>query len=103
MKHLDFGLLLVRDKGGALSPPFLFPRFQVVHGYVLGRSLHPVLPSLLARRNRAIWLEEKLQRDLNHPWAYVRLNLSKGRRFDIADRQSEVSVVQEIEEFSPEL
>src|SRR5215469_13687886 len=94
------------DKGrgsNPLSPPFLLPMFQVAHTYVSGRSLHQILPRLLARWNRPMWLEEKLQRDLNHPRAHVRLNLSKCRRFDIADGQPEIGVVQDIEKLAAEL
>src|ERR1700689_5559601 len=48
-------------------------------------------------------LKQKLQRHLNHSRAYVRLDLPESRRFDVADRQAEVGMVQQIEQFTPEL
>ena len=48
-------------------------------------------------------LEQELQRQLNYPWAHVRMNFPKGRRTDVAVRQPKICVVQKIEELSPEL
>ena len=48
-------------------------------------------------------LEEKLQRDLDLPLTNIRLDLPKGRRFDVADRQPKIGVVQHIEQLPTEL
>src|SRR5579862_3459030 len=48
-------------------------------------------------------LKQKLQRDLDHARANVRLNLTEGLRFNVADWQTEISMIQQIEEFAAEL
>src|SRR5580704_18499139 len=47
--------------------------------------------------------KHKLQRHLNHPRAYIRLDLPESRRFDVADRQAEIGMVQHIKQFTAKL
>src|SRR5450631_2552871 len=47
--------------------------------------------------------KEKLQSDLDHPRAHIRLDLTEGRRLDVADRQPEICVVEDIEQLTAEL
>lgn len=42
-------------------------------------------------------LKQKLQRQLHDAWAYIGLNLSEAGRTDVADRETEIGVVEEIE------
>src|ERR1700685_893207 len=48
-------------------------------------------------------LKQELQRHLDHPRAYIRLNLAERRRFDVTDRQAEIGMVQQIKQFAAEL
>src|ERR1700733_2574988 len=48
-------------------------------------------------------LKQELQRDLDHARAYIRLDLPEGRRFNVSHRQTEIGMVQHVEEFSAEL
>src|ERR1700731_4734470 len=48
-------------------------------------------------------LKQELQRHLNHARAHIRLDLPEGLRFNVADRQTEIGMVQHIEEFTAEL
>jgi hypothetical protein len=48
-------------------------------------------------------LEQELQCHLNYPRAHIRLDLPERRRFNVADRQAEVGMVQGIKYFSAEL
>lgn len=81
--------------------PLLLPMFQVAPAPMC--DCIRLSPDHCTRRITPMWLEEKLQRDLNHPRADVRLNLSKCRRFDVADWQPEIGVVQDIEKLATEL
>ena len=40
---------------------------------------------------------------LHYPRAYIRLHLSEGRRFNVAHRQAEIRIVENIEQFAAEL
>ena len=47
--------------------------------------------------------EEEFKRHLNHSWTNIRLDLSEGCRLYVADRQTEVRVIQEVEKFAAKL
>jgi hypothetical protein len=47
--------------------------------------------------------KEKLERHLNYSRAHIRLDLAERRRFNVADRQAEIGMVQQIEQFAAEL
>jgi hypothetical protein len=48
-------------------------------------------------------LEQEFQRQWDHPWPHVLLDLTEVGRSDISFRKPEIGVVQEIEKFGAEL
>src|SRR5580658_7017714 len=60
--------------------------------------------SIATAANRLILAsEEELQGHLDYSRAYVGLDLSERWRFNVADRQPEVGMVQQVEQFTTEL
>ena len=54
-------------------------------------------------RRRYETLKIELQRKLDQPWRLGRQDLVEGWRADVAIRQTEIGVVEDVEEFRPEL